>query len=413
MKNDIRSHIDDPARLEALYQSDKSGFKRAFDEVYDTLGDAPAARFWHERLHYQRGPMIKVDSNDFMMVVILSLLAGFVAKIPDFSPVREDFFYPRNISFIVFPFLITWFAWRQQFNFRKFAPIAAVVLVSVGYINLLPDVLNSDTLMLACIHLPLLMWMVLGFTYTGGSLRYSPNRLDFLRFNGDLVVMGTIILIAGAVLTAITLGLFELINVSITKFYVEYVVRWGLASAPIIATYLVQTNPQLVSRVSPIIAKVFTPLVLITLAVYLIAIIGSGKDPYNDRDFLLIFNALLIGVMALILFSIAESSEYKTGRVGFGMLLALAVVTILVNGVAISAIVFRIAEWGITPNRLAVLGSNVLIFIHLAIVGWKLSLVVRDGDGSERVEESMARFLPVYAAWIAFVVFVFPVLFGI
>jgi len=59
---------------------------------------------------------------------------------------------------------------------------------------------------------------------------------------------------------------------------------------------------------------VFTPLVLTTLVIYLIAVIGTGKDPYNDRDFLLIFNLLLIGVMAIILFSIAETSKNSDSK---------------------------------------------------------------------------------------------------
>ncbi|GAB1374555.1 hypothetical protein MASR1M46_14410 [Bacteroidales bacterium] len=62
-------------------------------------------------------------------------------------------------------------------------------------------------------------------------------------------------------------------------------------------------------KVSPVIAKIFSPLVLIMLLVFLSAMAFSGKDPYNDREFLIIFNALLVGVMAIIFFSVAESSS--------------------------------------------------------------------------------------------------------
>jgi hypothetical protein len=224
--------------------------------------------------------------------------------------------------------------------------------------------------------------------------------------------MTTIILIAGAVLTVITQGLFTLIEIEIGEFYFQYIVVWGVAASPIVGTYLVRTNPQLVNKVSPVIAKVFTPLVLVTLVLYFLAIIITGKDPYNDRDFLLIFNLLLIGVMAIILFSIAETSKNSDANAGFFLLLALSIVTIIVNGTALSAILYRISEWGITPNRLAVLGSNVLILTNLLMVTYRLFRTIRDKNQIEYAENSIAFFLPIYGLWTILVTFIFPLLFN-
>ena len=232
-----------------------------------------------------------------------------------------------------------------------------------------------------------------------------------LRPNGDLVVMTAIILIAGILLTMITLGLFSLINVRIEGYF-EYIVTFGLSASPIVGTYLVQQNPQLVNKVSPVIAKVFAPLVLITLIIYLTAVISTGKDPYNDREFLLIFNMLLIGVMAIILFSIAEKYNQSNSKIGTFLLLGLSIVTVIINGIALSAIVFRISEWGITPNRLAVLGGNILILINLIIVTINLFKTLKKNEQIENVEKSIATFLPIYSVWTVIVVFLFPILFG-
>jgi hypothetical protein len=148
------------------------------------------------------------------------------------------------------------------------------------------------------------------------------------------------------------------------------------------------------------------------LVIYLIAVIYTGKDPYNNRDFLLIFNVLLIGVMALILFSIAETSKNAVSNFGTLMLLALSILTIIINGIALSAIVFRISEWGISPNRLAILGSNILILINLLIVTFRLYKTVKDRNEIEKVENSIASFLPIFILWIVLVTFVFPILFN-
>lgn len=232
-----------------------------------------------------------------------------------------------------------------------------------------------------------------------------------MRYNGDLVVMSTLILIAGMILTGLTIGLFSLIGIDIADFYSKYVVVFGLAAAPLVGTYLTQTNPQLVTKVSPVIAKLFSPIVLVTLVIYLIAIISSGKDPYNDRDFLIIFNGLLIGVMALILFSVAETSRTETHKTSLVILFLLSLVTVIVNGIALSAILFRIAEWGITPNRMAVLGGNILILINLVIVCFRLFKTLRSTEHIEQVDKAIADFLPIYSLWTMVVTFTFPFIF--
>ena len=148
------------------------------------------------------------------------------------------------------------------------------------------------------------------------------------------------------------------------------------------------------------------------LVIYLIAIVYSGKDPYNDRDFLLIFNALLIGVMTIIFFSVAETSKTTKSQTEIWILFLLSVVTIVVNGVALSAILFRISEWGFTPNRAAVLGGNVLILINLLLVNLQLFRVLTKKADITGVGKAIVFYLPIYFVWTIIVTFIFPLIFG-
>ena len=85
----------------------------------------------------------------------------------------------------------------------------------------------------------------------------------------------------------------------------------GIGGVPLLATYLINTNPKIINKVTPIIAIIFTPLVFINLSIYVVALISKGKYPHHDRNLLLIYNALLIGVLALIFFSVAEIEKNK------------------------------------------------------------------------------------------------------
>jgi hypothetical protein len=93
------------------------------------------------------------------------------------------------------------------------------------------------------------------------------------------------------------------------------------------------------------------------------------------------------------------------------LLLGLSVLTIVVNIIALSSILYRISSYGFSPNRLSVLGADLLIFFNLILVSHKLFLIVRGKVGVEEVEQSIALFLPVYFIWMAFVAFGFPILF--
>jgi hypothetical protein len=409
MKDKILAHLEDPRQLEKLYRTNKVPFKRDFKTLYPDIRGNKLADFWNERLNYESDDLHWGTGRELWMVVTLSLLAGLVAKLPLLLSVDGEFFYSRNIGFIVFPALSVYFAWKNNMSAGKIALIAVTILAALLFINFLPNMKKSDTLTLSCLHLLLFLWGILGFTFVGGPGNKVKRRLNYLKYNGDLIVMTTLILIAGAIMSGVTIGLFNLIGLHIEKFYFDYVVVFGLAAVPMVGTFLTQVNPQLVGRVSPVIARIFSPLVTVMLIIYLGAIVYSGKDPYQDREFLLIFNVLLIGVMAIIFFSITETSK---SRIEIWVLFLLSAITIVVNSIALSAILFRISEWGITPNRAAVLGSNVLILINLLFVTVRLFRVVSGKSSLSGVGESISWYLPVYFFWTVIVTFIFPLLFG-
>ena len=408
---DIQTNIDNPRQLEKLYRENKAAFKTEFNLLYPKLQDNKLADYWNERLNYESPEISWGNQKELTFVIVAALSAGVIAKLPFLFNINAEYFYQRNIGFIVFPVLASYFIWKQNLSARLIAFSSLVFLASVILINLFPANSKSDTLILSCIHLPFFLWAIVGVSYMGDNFRSNRNRLAYLRYNGDLVIISALIMIAGGILTGITIGLFSVIGFNIKDFYFDNVVVVGLSALPVIATHITQTNPHLVNKISPFIAKLFSPLVLITLVIYLVAILFSGKDPYNDRNFLMIFNFLLIGVMALILFSIAEGSKKGGNQTSSSVLFALSLVTVIVNGIALSAILFRISEWGITPNRLAILGANVLMLSNLLIITFRLFKSATKKASTSDVENSISMFLPVYVWWTIIVTFIFPFIF--
>jgi hypothetical protein len=411
MKSDILHNLDNPKQLEKLYREDASSFKKEFNQIYPGQQDKASLAFWNERLNYEAAKPSWGSTTELVIVIVFALLAGLIASIPNITGIDNEKFLFRNISFIVFPLLSAYFIWKQKLAFKQYLfPLLAFIIAAV-YINLLPTNKESSSIMLAFIHLPIFLWTIFGYSFLGENIKSSQSRIGFLRYNGDLVVISGILLLSTVLFSAITVNLFDLIGINIEIFYFQNIMIWGIAAIPIVATYLIQTNAQLINKVSPIIAKIFTPLVFINLFIYLSAMVYTKKYPYQDRNVLLLFNVLLMGVMALILFSIAEAGKATKNKFSLIVLFGLSALTLIVNAIALSAIVYRINEFGFSANRIAVLGGNLLIFINLVLVSYKLFLTSFKNGTIEEIEESIAGYLPVYAIWTGLITFLVPLLF--
>lgn len=418
MKEKIKENIHNPEKLEQLYQDNKSDFESGFKEVYSEIEQSELLTFWKVRLDYNKitETIRKTTFLDILILISVCLLTGFLVKAPDiFISWLTDYpYFEKNAGIIIFFGLTIYWLWSNKtIELKKLLFTAIAFFVVIMYVNLLPSVENSDTINLVYIHLPLLMWSIYGLVFIDFDFRNTNKRMDFIRYNGDLAILMALLGIAGGIMTGITIGLFDAIGKNIENFYMGNIAIVGIASLPIVATYIIKYYPTLTNKIAPIIASIFSPLVLLTAVAYLIALSFSGKNPFSDREFLLMFNIMLLLVMAVIVFSISEASNSKKHRFNEFVLFILSIVTAVINAIALSAIFYRLGAYGFTPNRLAVLGSNLLIFGNLIILIIDLYKVNFRNAPIKTVENSIARYFPVYLTWILIVIVVFPIIFGL
>jgi hypothetical protein len=411
MENEIKININNPKQLEKLFRDHKTAFTIAFNNIYQEITNEPTAQAWNERLNYKDEQITWGSKNEIIFIVVAAFIGGLIAKMPSFFGIEYDVYMSKNIGFVVFPILTAYFIWKQQLSMTKLILPLILFLGSAIFINSLPYNEKSATFILSTIHLPIFLWAILGYAFIGGDLNNNQKKIAFLKFNGNFIVMTGLIFISGMFFTGITLALFELLKMDIQTFYFEQIAVWGLAAMPMLSTYLIQNNPDLVNKISPTIAKIFTPIVFVTLLVFLSALMYTGKDIYNDRNFLLVFNAVLIVVMAIILFSLTEATNNTRSKFNFIILFGLALLAIITNAIALSAILFRLSEFGLSPNRIAVLGANLLIFIHLFFVSYGLFKNLKGKASIQDVEGDIALFIPVYAVWAALVTIIMPFIF--
>ena len=418
MKQLIIESINNPDNLERLYRENKQDFTRAFGELSPDY-DSELVRFWKVRLAPEKESEAKGFLKlDLLVVIVLSLVSGLIVKFPNmFSQINAESFYKRDLAIIVFNGIILYTFWINKiFDKRRILTYGLTLLVLTLYINLLPicqlPFKVSDSTALAFIHVPLFMWCLFGLSFASFEMKNTDKWIEFIRFNGELIIMTGLILLAGGMLTGITVALFSAIKMNIQEFYTHYVVVFGGVAAPIVSFLIIRIYPSITSKIAPVIARVFTPLVLITLVVYIVSLIFSESSILENRDLLLVFNVMLVAVMAIIVFSVTELDKSKERNVNVLILFVLAILALVANAIALVAIISRLSN-GLTPNRTVVLVSNVLIFVNLILLARNLYLCYMKQHPLDSVEKVVAKYLGVYALWTIIVIFILPFVFGL
>jgi hypothetical protein len=412
MKNYILQNLEQPEALERLYRSDKTKFRKAIGELQAEISSEPAIGFWAARFSGRHEGIVWGKSNNWLMVLLAAVLGGMALKLPQIFGWDYANYYPRNLAFA---FLIPsgiFLAYRSDSPLQKklWPAIAAIVLII--WVNFLPETHRSDTLILAMLHVPVCLWLLLSVADADKDNNSVQHRLNFIQYNAMWLVMACIISLATGLFTGICFGLFEAIGIHIQEWFFENIGLFILPAIPVAAALLVKENPGLLKPVAPMIARIFSPLALLVLLIYLPSMFLSDKNPITSREFLLIFNILLIGILALIYFSLPELSQLKNRKAGLLLLLSLSFLTVLIDVVALSAIGYRLFSQGITPNRLVLTGSNLLIFLNLILTIRSLLRFWNEGTEANSPGAETAKFLPIYGIWAGMVVFILPLLFG-
>lgn len=410
--NLIIENMANPHELERMFREDPKAFKKSFLHAWEQYPESQVLAVWYERLNFKeiaKPEKAFLLQKGFLTMGVLAILAGICSRII-FHFVEQETIAPINLAFGILPFIAAYFVYNNTPKKNVLYTLGALFLISGVYLNMLP-LKYTDSMILAYIHLPIFLWGLVGLAFTGNEYGESSTRLAYLKFNLEFGVLYGTMAISGMLLAALTMQLFSFVGLDIEEFYFSNVVLFGAAALAIVATYLVTRNLKLAKNIAPYIAKIFSPLVLVTLLVYLIAVIMVGKNPFMDRNFLLAFNGILLSVLAVTIFSITESGTDEKKTISDYINFALIVLALIIDSVALSAIVFRLSSYGITPNRLAVLGVNILIWANLIWIMFPYMRFLQNKTGPSTVQDAVTKYLPIYALWAAFVAFTFPFIF--
>ena len=236
--------------------------------------------------------------------------------------------------------------------------------------------------------------------------------MNFVRFSGELAIYYVLIALGGGVLTAFTFMMFAAIDMKADWFVAGWLIPCGAAGAVIIAAWLVEAKQSVIENMAPVLTRVFTPLFTVLLLAFLATMAWTGNPINVEREVLIAFDLLLALIVGLVLYAASARDPQAPPDLFDRLQLLLVVSALVVDAVALWAIAARISEFGFTPNRVAALGENLILLVNLAWSAWLYASFLRHRGPFAALERWQVAYLPVYSAWAALVVVVFPPVFG-
>jgi len=427
----IRQAQADPRRLEELYRAaegpqDRERFRAAMLACHEQFPENLLYAAWYHRLEGepQEEPATLAAANWKLAIplslaagLLLWLLSGPAAVFPSGEPLLLALWAPIEAVFV-----LAYMLGSARRPLRSYLPallgLALLTAVALAF-SWRPR--NDQYPLLMFIHLPAVALSAVGLSAVGWRSGHS-NRFAFLVKSLEVVATGAIFGAAVAAFALITSGLFQALGINLSSALLRLLFVGGAGAVPVLAvasTYnpafdpLEQRTSSGLGRLIPTVMWLLLPLSLVVGAIYLLAIPFNFMGPFRSRELLIVYNVLLFAVLALMVGATPVRPANLPARLSKPLrtgILVLAVMAIVVSVYALSATVYRTLQGFVTPNRLAVIGWNV---VNVGILALMVRRLVRRGaaDWIEAVHSAIGQGAMAYIAWTTFLVLALPLWF--
>jgi hypothetical protein len=384
------------------------------DELSREFAREHGGSLWRQLVLSGGGEQQETDNRWFEALVfaVAAAVTIQVARLAAGFPSEEPGWLLRNASLLVVPFLAGYFGLRRTLPWRQFLLTAAPFVIAAVVINLYPYREDGSTELLVAAHLPVVLWFVVAYPYMGGVVRSHERRMDFVRFTGEWFIYYVLIALGGGVLVALTALILEPAGAGLAERVIEWMLPSGAAGAVIVAAWLVESKQRVVENMAPVLTMLFTPLFALMLAGAAVVYAVTGLGGAFDRELLGVFDALMVVVLGLVLYGMSARDPWRAPGWMDRIQLVAVVSALLLDVMVLASMAARIGDLGLTPNRAAALGLNLVLLVNLAGTAWLSTRFLTGHSTFHRFERWQTTYLPVFALWAATVVVVLPPLFA-
>ena len=442
----VQAAVKDPSgqgalMLERLYrqsieEGQQESFCAAITRALSTSGRSALLDAWGYRLKIlpvdaipEARPAIQSSAARLWgCAVVLSVLLGLVWSV--FSRGKP----PMPIPEVAAP--LFWLGWapvtalfimgftvavRQA---RDSGRIFGTAALTIGALSLLSGWTATGregaVPLLIAFHLPFLAWITVGAAATTQVQDRAVQRMSFILKSAEALLAAGIYVAGMGIFGGLTLGIFAVLGVRFPADWISRCAALAIGVVPVLAiatTYDPRLSPAEQdfstgpARLMRLFSRLLLAPVLGVLAVYLLWFIPRYFwRPFEERAVLITYNASLAAVLMLIVLAVPYFQEeisaawLKLLRQGIR---AICFFALILNIYSLSAVIVRTIRYGISPNRHAIIGWDLVTLCILASI--LIGEIRSDASNwTERFRKSFARFLPLVTLWALWVLLFSP-----
>ncbi|WP_347292320.1 hypothetical protein [uncultured Brachyspira sp.] len=394
--------------------------------------------------------IIKILENNLianLIIIAIGFIASLamsiysylnIAKLIDnvYSTTNFNIFFIDSFYFYIFYF----FCFSLIFNINSKFNLRNIVIIFLSF--LFVSILNLSTTFFAVINTienmelysqfyyikyifsVIIFFIIIALSYNGFQVLNSKTISEFFTFSADISIFAC--LITGVVSTvfgifiAIVLYLIQDIIQSLDEKVIIKLIVLSISFLSSIFPFLVYiVYKKMKTNISIYLSRILMPFSLLFIFILLLLLLMPDIRPYDNRVTFVLYN-IMLAVIVLNMFFVR--ADYKSSIFTKALYIVLPIVAILFDILVLTSSLYRLAEYGITPNKITLVGTNLVMLGNLVFITFfNIKSILNIFKNNEDIKDiknitigdtKNVLYIYVYAAWAFIVCFIMPLFYN-
>ncbi|WP_295296582.1 hypothetical protein [uncultured Brachyspira sp.] len=372
---------------------------------------------------------IGLIASTFITAAIFILMNNRISKFIMDSEYNLTLFIPFFHLFYFFSLSLIFYI-NKNFNLKNilitFLSVVFILVVDLSSSFFVGSIDDKDffaqTYVIKYIYNNIIFFIILALSYNGFQVLNSKTISEFFTFSADISIFAA--LIAGVVSTVF--GIFAAIVLFLIKdvFNIEEIVIklivLSISFFTSLFPFLVYTvYRKMKTNISIYLSRILMPFSLLFIFILLILLLMPDIRPYDNRFTFILYNVML-AVIVLNMFFIRV--DYKSSIFTKALYIVLPIVAILFDILVLTSSLYRLAEYGITPNKITLVGTNLIMLGNLVFITiFNIKSILNIFKNNEDIKDiknitigdnKTVFYIYVYGAWAFIVCFILPLFYN-
>ncbi|KLI41288.1 hypothetical protein SZ40_12995 [Brachyspira hyodysenteriae] len=368
----------------------------------------------------------------YLKIVNIAKLIDGIYSTSNSNIFSIDIFYFYIFYFLCFSLI---FYINKNFNLKNilitFLSVIFILIVDLSTSFFIRSVAidNNDFFLqisiIKYIFSVIIFFIIIALSYNGFQVLNSKTISEFFTFSADISIFAG--LIAGIVSTVF--GIFAAIVIFLIQDIIsgldeKIIFKLILLSISFLSSifpflvYIVYKNMK--TNISIYLSRILMPFSLLFIFILLILLLMPDIRPYDNRASFILYN-IMLAIIVLNMFFIRI--DYKSNIFTKAVYLILPIIAIIFDVLVLTSSLYRLIEYGISPNKITLIGTNLVMLGNLIFITFfnikSILIIFKKPDNIPNIKEitigdtKSVFYIYIYGVWSFMVCFIIPVLFSL